>query len=50
MSTKKASAKKTAPAAKAKAKDLKSKKDPKGGPLGGFNMNHNATLVGDAAC
>ena len=46
MSAKKAPAKKTAPAPApaAKAKDLKPKKDAKGG---GQTYNHNETLVGD---
>ena len=49
MSIKKAPAKKAAPAAK--AKDLKPKKDAKGGLRGtGYGgSNHNETLVGDAA-
>ena len=42
----KSTAAKKTPAVPAKAKDLKPKKDAKGGGIG---FNHNATLVRDAA-
>ena len=43
----KPAAAKKAPAPAAKAKDLKPKKDAKGG---GISYNHNETLLSDAAC